>query len=61
MFYLTGLTTNICSIAQTLLLTVVFGFPTLISIIYDSKEMCSLSTKVTRPFYDMVKISAIII
>ena len=50
MFYLTGLRTNICSIAQTLLLTVVFGFPTLISIIYDSKEMCSLSTKVTRPF-----------
>ena len=39
MFYLTGSSTNICSIALTLLLIVVFGFLTLISTIYDSKEI----------------------
>ena len=36
-FYLTGSSTNFCSIALTLLLIVAFWFPILISIICDSK------------------------
>ena len=61
MFYLTGASTHIYSIALNLLLIVVFWFPTLISMICDSKEIIQLNNKVNRHFYDMVKICIIII
>ena len=55
MFYLTGSSTQICSIALNLLVIVAFfWFSTILSIIYDSKEIVQLK-------YNMIKISVIII
>ena len=39
MFYLIGWTTNVCIVIQTFLLMVVFRFWTLISVIYETKEI----------------------
>ena len=61
MFYLTGWSKHICSIAPTLLLIVVFDFqPSQVSYMVQ-KGFCSLSTKVNKPFYDTVRISVIIV
>ena len=64
MFYLTGSTTRIYSIALTLLLIAgfwryhIFGFEVSYMI---QKKSCSLSTKVNEPFNDIVKIRVVII
>ena len=52
---------DICSIALTLLLMVVSVFLTLISIIYDSKEIVHFKLQSLWNFYEMVKIRVIII
>ena len=54
-FYLTESSTNIRTIALTLVLIVLSRFPTLKSILYDSKKSCSLSSKTDEKFRDLVK------
>ena len=60
MFSLAESSTNVCSIAPTLLM-VVFLFLTLLSTIYDSGEIVQSKYQIKKQFYDMIKVSVIII
>ena len=69
-FYQAGWSTNICSIATTLLLMAVSFFLTLISIIHDSKDIVkfnrhiepiTIQYQVNKQFYYMIKIRVIIV
>ena len=60
MFSLAESSTNVCSIAPILLM-VVFLFLTLLSTIYDSGEIVQSKYQINKQFYDMIKVSVIII